>query len=146
MSSSLPGSRELPRSQYDLGTYWGRVRESAGIADPRMLFVSSSGLENAKRLVTLYKKGQIKEMTPDLWYAKRVVDSTLHPDTGEPVFLPFRMSCFVLSNLVVTAGMLTPGLKVCLKGTYIIHYIDALSSMSSKRKKKNSKEKQVFSN
>ena len=34
------------------------------------------------------------------------------PDTGEPVFLPFRMSCFVLSNLVVTAGMLTPGLQV----------------------------------
>jgi hypothetical protein len=31
-------------------------------------------------------------------------------DTGEPVFLPFRMSCFVLSNLVVTAGMLQPGL------------------------------------
>lgn len=33
-------------------------------------------------------------------------------DTGQPVFLPFRMSCFVLSNLVVTAGMLTPGLQV----------------------------------
>lgn len=33
-------------------------------------------------------------------------------DTGEPVLLPFRMSCFVLSNLVVTAGMLTPGLGV----------------------------------
>lgn len=31
-------------------------------------------------------------------------------DTGNPVFLPFRMSSFVLSNLVVTAGMLTPGL------------------------------------
>lgn len=31
-------------------------------------------------------------------------------DTGQPVFLPFRMSCFVLSNLVVTAGMLTPNL------------------------------------
>lgn len=26
--------------------------------------------------------------------------------------MPFRMSCFVLSNLVVTAGMLTPGLGV----------------------------------
>lgn len=34
-------------------------------------------------------------------------------DTGKPVFLPFRMSSFVLSNLVVTAGMLTPGLQVC---------------------------------
>jgi hypothetical protein len=51
-------------------------------------------------------------MTPELWRAKKIVDSTLHPDTGEAVFLPFRMSCFVLSNLVVTAGMLTPGLGV----------------------------------
>lgn len=49
-------------------------------------------------------------MTPELWQAKKVVDSTLHPDTGEPVFLPFRMSCFVLCNLVVTGGMLTPNM------------------------------------
>lgn len=32
-------------------------------------------------------------------------------DNGEPVLLPFRMSCFVFSNLVVTAGMLTPNLS-----------------------------------
>lgn len=68
-------------------------------------------------------------MTPEIWQAKKVVDSTLHPgnilpklcshclrltltDTGQPVFLPFRMSCFVISNLIVTAGMLTPGLQV----------------------------------
>ena len=38
------------------------------------------------------------------------LESYILADTGEPVFLPFRMSCFVLSNLVVTAGMLTPGL------------------------------------
>jgi tricarboxylate carrier len=49
-------------------------------------------------------------MTPDLWHAKKIVDSTLHPDTGLPVLLPFRMSSFVLSNLIVTAGMLTPNL------------------------------------
>lgn len=36
----------------------------------------------------------------------------MYSDTGQPVFLPFRMSCFVISNLVVTAGMLTPGLQV----------------------------------
>lgn len=34
-------------------------------------------------------------------------------DTGEPVLLPFRMSAFVLSNLIVTGGMLTPNLTVC---------------------------------
>ncbi|GFF31513.1 probable mitochondrial transport protein fsf1 [Aspergillus udagawae] len=111
MSTALPGNRDLPASQYDLNTYWGRVRHAADISDPRMLFVSSSGLEQAKRLISSYKQNHIPVMTPDLWRAKKVVDSTLHPDTGEPVFLPFRMSAYVLSNLVVTAGMLTPGLQ-----------------------------------
>ncbi|KAF4547555.1 Tricarboxylate carrier-like protein [Elsinoe fawcettii] len=110
MSASLPGSRELPSSQYNLDTYWGRVKESAKISDPRTLFTSQAGLEHAKSLVSSYKQGKIQHMTPDLWEAKKIVDSTLHPDTGEPVFLPFRMSCFVLSNLVVTGGMLTPNL------------------------------------
>ncbi|KAK4179025.1 putative mitochondrial transport protein [Triangularia setosa] len=110
MSASLPGIRPLPDSQYDLNTYWGRVRHTASITDPRTLLVSSAGLTDAKNLLVAYKNGQIPNMTPDLWKAKKIVDSTLHPDTGEAVFLPFRMSCFVLSNLVVTAGMLTPGL------------------------------------
>lgn len=35
MSASLPGKRELPASQYDLSTYWGRVKQSAQISDPR---------------------------------------------------------------------------------------------------------------
>jgi tricarboxylate carrier len=77
----------------------------------RTLLTSSAGLEHAKQLVTAYTTGQIKEMTPELWNAKKIIDSTIHPDTGQPVFLPFRMSCFVLSNLIVTGGMLTPGLK-----------------------------------
>ncbi|KAK4210260.1 Tricarboxylate/iron carrier [Rhypophila decipiens] len=110
MSASLPGSRALPDSQYDLATYWGRVRHTAGITDPRTLFVGKAGLEQAKASLIAYKTGQFNSMTPELWKAKKIVDSTLHPDTGEPVFLPFRMSCFVLSNLVVTVGMLTPGL------------------------------------
>ncbi|KAI1842698.1 hypothetical protein JX265_002696 [Neoarthrinium moseri] len=110
MSASLPGNRELPESQHDLSTYWGRVKQTASITDPRTLFAGKHGLESAKSMLIAYKKGDIKEMTPDLWNAKKIVDSTLHPDTGEPVLLPFRMSCFVLSNLVVTAGMLTPGL------------------------------------
>lgn len=41
-----------------------------------------------------------------------MAEADYNKDTGEPVFLPFRMSCFVLTNLVVTAGMLTPGLGV----------------------------------
>ncbi|KAF1995634.1 sideroflexin-5 [Amniculicola lignicola CBS 123094] len=110
MTSSLPGNRDLPVSQYDLSTYWGRVRHAADISDPRTLLTGAAGLEHAKGLVTAYKQGKVREMSPELWNAKKIIDSTIHPDTGLPVFLPFRMSCFVLSNLVVTAGMLAPGL------------------------------------
>ena len=77
----------------------------------RTLFVSASGLEQAKQLVSSYKKGEQRSMTPELWQAKKIVDSTLHPDTGQPVLLPFRMSSFVIVNLIVTAGMLTPNLS-----------------------------------
>ena len=45
----------------------------------RTLFVSKAGLENAKKLVSSYKQGQVKSMTPEIWQAKKVVDSTLHP-------------------------------------------------------------------
>ncbi|KKA26836.1 hypothetical protein TD95_000767 [Thielaviopsis punctulata] len=110
MSASIPGSRELPESQFDLDTYWGRVQHAVGLTDPSTLLVSNTGLEKAKQQLAEYKQGRIAQMTPELWKAKKIVDSTLHPDTGEKVFLPFRMSCFVLSNLVVTAGMLQPNL------------------------------------
>ena len=44
--------------------------------------MNSSGLENAKKLVSQYKLGEIRAMTPELWQAKKVVDSTLHPGTA----------------------------------------------------------------
>lgn len=41
--------------------------------------MSASGLENAKQLVSSYKRNEVRSMTPELWKAKKVVDSTLHP-------------------------------------------------------------------
>lgn len=80
-----------------------------------MLLNTSKEIETAKALISQYRNGDDEEnhkvtMTPELWRAKQILDSTLHPDTGEPVLLPFRMSSYVLSNLVVTVGMLTPNL------------------------------------
>lgn len=43
-----------------------------------------------------------------VWKAKQLVDSSLHPDTGKPVPLPFRMSAFVPTNLLIVGGMLMP--------------------------------------
>lgn len=110
MASSVPGLVPLPPSRYDLSTYWGRVRHCADLSDPLMLLNTPGHVEHAKRAVWDYRNGVTPSMTPELWRAKKILDLTLHPDTGETVFLPFRMSLCVLSNLVVTAGMLTPGL------------------------------------
>ncbi|KAI3402659.1 fsf1 [Candida oxycetoniae] len=110
MASSISGPVPLPQSKYDLSTYWGRVKHCAQISDPTMLLNSTKDLETAKRIVWDYKNGVTPTITPELWHAKKVLDSALHPDTGETVILPFRMSSCVLSNLVVTAGMLTPNL------------------------------------
>ncbi|SCV05861.1 LANO_0H16798g1_1 [Lachancea nothofagi CBS 11611] len=110
MASSVPGPYPLPESRYDLSTYWGRVRHCSEIADPFMLLTTEKQLQEARNLISSYRRGELKGTNPKFWDAKKKLDSTVHPDTGETVLLPFRMSCCVLSNLVVTAGMLTPGL------------------------------------
>ncbi|VEU21041.1 DEKNAAC101998 [Brettanomyces naardenensis] len=110
MASSVPGPIALPESRYDLSTFTGRVKHCAEISDPTMLLSTKEDIQKSKRLIWDYRNGVIPEMTPELWHAKKVLDSSVHPDTGETVFFPFRMSSCVLSNLVVTAGMLTPGL------------------------------------
>lgn len=110
MASSVPGPLPLPDSRWDQSTYWGRVRHCAEISDPSMLLTTEDDLQKARRIVGAYRRGELKQTTPEFWQAKRELDSTVHPDTGETVLLPFRMSCCVLSNLVVTAGMLTPNL------------------------------------
>ena len=56
--------------------------------------------------------------------------TTTYEDTGQPVVLPFRMSAFVLSNLVVTAGMLTPGLSVRSPQFCSIHRILSPSGLA----------------
>lgn len=110
MASSVAGPIALPESHYDLTTYWGRVRHCAEISDPSMLLTTSKDLEHARKVISAYRQGELKDTTPEFWQAKKQLDSTVHPDTGETVLLPFRMSSCVLSNLFVTVGMLTPNL------------------------------------
>ena len=46
---------------------------------------------------------QLPEGTTDemLWEAKKIVDAIIHPATGEPMFLPGRMSAFVPMNVPI---------------------------------------------
>ena len=36
-------------------------------------------MEHAKNLVSAYKQGKIRDVNAELWGAKKIVDSTLHP-------------------------------------------------------------------
>lgn len=45
----------------------------------RTLLVSPTGLDQAKQLISSYKQNKISDMNAELWRAKKVVDSTLHP-------------------------------------------------------------------
>lgn len=80
-----------------------------------MLLTTSQDLTNARKLIKAYRNYELATPTPQFWLAKRQLDSAVHPDTGNTILFPFRMSCCVLSNLIITAGMLTPGLGT--KGT-----------------------------
>ncbi|KAF9112865.1 hypothetical protein BGX27_002666 [Mortierella sp. AM989] len=104
---------DLSKPFFDQSTYLGRVRHFIQVTSPMNLFVTKRGLEEAKTLISDYNAGKITHVEPaKLWRAKEVCDSTLHPDTGKPIFLPFRMSCFVPTNMLVAAGMLMPNPSV----------------------------------
>lgn len=45
----------------------------------RTLLASKENLEHAKSLVSAYKQGKIRDINAELWGAKKIVDSTLHP-------------------------------------------------------------------
>jgi hypothetical protein len=45
----------------------------------RTLLVTKAGLEHAKSVIAGYKQGKVAEMNDELWKAKKIVDSTLHP-------------------------------------------------------------------
>eukprot|EP00127_Corallochytrium_limacisporum_P004070 Clim_evm15s157 gene=Clim_evmTU15s157 len=101
----------LHEPRYSQDTYMGRVKHFMDVTDVRTLLVSEEKLEEAKTLVADYKAGKIPEGSVNgetLWQAKKIVDSTVHPDTGETIFLPFRMSAFVPMNILITVGMLIP--------------------------------------
>ena len=46
--------------------------------------------------------------TSQLWYARKLCDSALHPDTGEFIFPLFRFSAFAPANVPIAAMLLYP--------------------------------------
>ncbi|BEI87322.1 uncharacterized protein CcaverHIS019_0100400 [Cutaneotrichosporon cavernicola] len=109
---------DISKPKYDLSTYGGRLSYFYSTTSPLTLLASSAQLDRAVKDVAYYD-GQIKAAGKQGYFvdaatkevydnAKQLVNSSIHPDTGKPVTLPFRMSAFVPTNLLICAGMLMP--------------------------------------
>ncbi|XP_031568856.1 sideroflexin-1-like [Actinia tenebrosa] len=109
-SARLPGGRiNLDKPRYDQSTYWGRAKHFFTVTDPRNLFHAESELDRMKQLLIKYRRGEEPAGTTDeeIWRAKKIFESAFHPDTGEKMFLPGRMSAQVPMNMTITGCMMT---------------------------------------
>jgi len=106
--SILPPKINLDVPRYDQSSYWGRARHFFITTNPLNLLATSADLDEAKAKVDSYKRGELPDVSEDeIWAAKHLVDSAFHPDTGEKMFIPGRMSAQVPFNMTITGCMMT---------------------------------------
>lgn len=103
------GRLNLNAPRYDQSTFEGRLKYFAATTNPKNVLASTADLEKAKEIVNAYKNGtEDKSLSEeDIWHAKELYDSAFHPETGELMFLPGRMSFQVPGNMVITGCMIT---------------------------------------
>ncbi|CAJ0574796.1 unnamed protein product, partial [Mesorhabditis spiculigera] len=112
--STVLGFPEYPKFQrnqprFPQETFLGRYLHYLDVVDPRTLLTSDSRLKECVELLKAYDAGQ-KNVASDreLWEAQKIKGAILHPDTGEKVLPPFRMSGYVPFGWITVTGMLLP--------------------------------------
>ena len=85
------------------------------------MYATETNLALARDVMERFKKGETSSICQlELWNAKKLLDSTIHPDTGERILLPFRMASFVPTNVAIVAGMLRPNPSVNFFGFIVL--------------------------
>ncbi|XP_022616049.1 sideroflexin-5-like isoform X1 [Seriola dumerili] len=105
---------QLGRPRYDQGSFLGRLRHFIDIIDPSTLFVSEKRLKESIKLLDDYNHGTLPPGVSDLqlWEAQKIKQAIIHPDTGEKIFMPFRMSGYVPFGTPIVIGLLLPNQTV----------------------------------
>eukprot|EP00041_Stephanoeca_diplocostata_P041499 m.1644070 g.1644070 ORF g.1644070 m.1644070 type:complete len:335 (-) comp61098_c0_seq1:60-1064(-) len=99
--------------RYDQGTAVGRFRHFLNLTDPRCLspeFFFGMSLDDARSTLVRFKGNPIpKEDIPErTWLASKIYTAAIHPDTGDTIPQPFRMSGFAIYGTPIVVGMLLP--------------------------------------
>ncbi|PRP83034.1 hypothetical protein PROFUN_09889 [Planoprotostelium fungivorum] len=102
----------LDKPRYDQTHFFGRLRHFMQVTDVRNLFVTDARLKEAQTLIQYHVQQGSPSVTPEhaerLWKARKVVAANIHPDTGDKIPAPFRISAFVPMNVFICLGMLAP--------------------------------------
>uniref|UniRef100_A0A3Q0STC5 Sidoreflexin n=1 Tax=Amphilophus citrinellus TaxID=61819 RepID=A0A3Q0STC5_AMPCI len=109
---------QLGRPRYDQGSFLGRLRHFVDIIDPSTLFVSEvkfslkhPDVQRDDKLNCQFKLN-CAARTASLWEAQKIKQAIIHPDTGEKIFMPFRMSGYVPFGTPIVIGLLLPNQTV----------------------------------
>eukprot|EP00667_Euglena_gracilis_P010742 EG_transcript_10940 len=123
--SCPPFSLDKPR--FDADTFLGRTLHFFDVTDMRTLLVSRQELERCKQLLDAFKqKGSLPDgvTDADLWYARKVKESMVHPDTGEVLFPAWRFSAFAPANVGIVGLMLLPSTVLSPWRTVAVHWLN----------------------
>lgn len=97
-----------PKGQrFDADSFKGRFSRMLLACDPRLLSYTEEQVRGSRDLVENWKQyaDGSAEMDRTLWEAKRISDAAVHPDTGDVIPRPFRMSGYVFYNGPVCVAM-----------------------------------------
>lgn len=95
--------------KYDQSTFYGRLKGMIEYIDPRGLALGSGDIKKAQALLAEFKEtGKKPEGVSDeaMWEARKTVEVSIHPVTGEELIKIGRMSAFVPMNVPLCAMML----------------------------------------
>jgi hypothetical protein len=118
-ATCLPFSTNASDQRFSQDTFQGRFSRMLLACDPYLLIYTETQIQNSKQILLDYDAGLLKskanaeysklnittEQTHVLWEARRIVESAIHPDTGEVIPRPFRMSGYVPYNGPICVSM-----------------------------------------
>mmetsp|Transcript_21614 Transcript_21614/g.31453 ORF Transcript_21614/g.31453 Transcript_21614/m.31453 type:complete len:323 (-) Transcript_21614:263-1231(-) len=104
----VAGDIDIENPRYDQSTFVGRAKHFFITTNPLNCLATEAQLDESKRIVDAYRRGEKLDISEDkLWEMKQLYDSAFHPQSGEKLFLPGRMSFQVPGNMLITGCMLT---------------------------------------
>ncbi|KAJ7560127.1 hypothetical protein O6H91_04G115200 [Diphasiastrum complanatum] len=91
----------------DEGSYWARVQRIFNMMDIRTAFATDSQVDAAVELLKAHEQGNKDVPLDRLDEARKIKDAVVHPDTGEKILLPLRLSFIIPCNLILDTLMIS---------------------------------------